>query len=152
MKALIFNGKVVQIEDEEFPVASALQWIDIVGITPAPGVGWSYDGVSYTPPPGPSIADLKKAKRAEFNIEGVTRIAAQVPEWNSIDIVAYTVSISNLLNLGSMTAAQTLAKDIYLYVKNTVSTKLAAVTTKDALDAIDPTADDPFADGTPWPA
>ncbi len=53
MNALIFNGKVVQIETDIFPVASALEWVDIDGITPAPEVGWFYDGVVFTSPPPP---------------------------------------------------------------------------------------------------
>lgn len=53
MKALVFDGKVVQIEAKEFPVSSALRWVDITGVTPAPETGWSYDGVAFTAPPSP---------------------------------------------------------------------------------------------------
>ena len=54
MKALIFDGKVVQIEGQQFPVAPDLEWVDISGIVPAPEVGWSYDGTIFTPPPEPA--------------------------------------------------------------------------------------------------
>ena len=50
MKALIFDGKVVQIEATEFPVAPGLTWVDTAGVTPAPEVGWAYDGTSFTAP------------------------------------------------------------------------------------------------------
>lgn len=51
MKALVFRGKIVQIEAKEFPVHEALKWVDITGVAPAPRVGWSYDGVDFTAPP-----------------------------------------------------------------------------------------------------
>ena len=53
MFALIFDGKVVQIEAGQFPVSASLEWVDIDGITPAPGAGWSYDGTDFTAPPPP---------------------------------------------------------------------------------------------------
>lgn len=55
MFALVFEGRVVQVESEEFPVSSALAWIDISDVTPQPEVGWSHDGVAFnTPPPDPA--------------------------------------------------------------------------------------------------
>ena len=51
MKALVFDSKVVQIEAQEFDVHENLVWVDIRGITPAPEVGWSYDGTVFTAPP-----------------------------------------------------------------------------------------------------
>lgn len=59
MEALVFDGKVVQIEAQQFPVSSALTWVDITGITPAPAVGWSYDGTSFTAPPPPPLPPPK---------------------------------------------------------------------------------------------
>lgn len=48
MKALIFENKVIQLEDSEFEVAPTLSWID----APANcAVGWSLeDGVLTEPP------------------------------------------------------------------------------------------------------
>ena len=109
---------------------------------------WLVDGNTLDPL---DLVPQVAAKRQEFVAEAVSRISAQVPEWNTFEIVAYTVSIANLLNLGSMNAAQTLAKDIYLYVKNTALPRMATVTTQAKLDTIDPTVADPFGDGTPWP-
>jgi len=152
MKALIFEDKIVQIEADEFPVASALEWVDIAGLTPQPEVGWSYDGVSFAPPSGPSFDELKAAKRQEFKAETVVRMAAQVPAWDSFARIEFLVSISNLLNTTSMTTAQTLARDTLLYTRNTAIPRVNAVTTQAALNAIDPTAVDPFGDGTPWPS
>lgn len=61
MKALIFDSRVVQIEVAEFPVAAALEWVDITGITPAPKVGWVYDGAIFTAPPPPPPPPPKSA-------------------------------------------------------------------------------------------
>lgn len=151
MIALVFDGKIVQIEPAEFPVAPALQWVDITGIAPAPKVGWSYDGASFAPPLGPSLSELKNAKRAEFIAESVTRIAAQVPDWDTLDTVKTVAGlwVSHLAT--NATTAQLAAKDIYLYAKNIVPSKLATITDQAALDAVDPTATDPFGDGTLWP-
>ena len=97
------------------------------------------------------FADLKRIKRKEFKKEAVIRIAAQVPEWDSFGRIEFLLSISNMLDVASMTATQTLAKDILLYTKNTAIPKMNAVADQAALDAIDPTVADPFGDGTPWP-
>jgi len=151
MKALIFDSKVVQIEATEFDVAPTLEWVDITGITPSPEAGWSYDGVSFSPPPLPPLAELKTTKRADFVTEGVKRIAAQVPDWDSLSTIK-TVSglwVSHLAT--NATPAQLKAKNIYLYVRDTVPPKIAAIATEAALAAIDPTAADPFGDGTLWP-
>ncbi len=69
MEALIFDGKVVQIEAQEFPVSPALSWVDINSVTPRPKVGWTYNGVVFTAPP-PVLAPPKPtdADRAEASI------------------------------------------------------------------------------------
>lgn len=51
MEALVFDGKIVQIEAISFPVHETLQWIDITGVTPIPEVGWAYNGAVFTEPP-----------------------------------------------------------------------------------------------------
>ncbi len=150
MKALIFDGKVVQIGAAEFPVAPALQWIDISGVSPAPDVGWSYDGATFTPPPPPPFTQLKAAKRRDFITEGVTRIAAQVPDLDTLESIKAVAAIWPEIGAGARAVLAT-AKNIYLYFTGTIPPKLAAVTTQAELDAIDPTAADPFGDGTPWP-
>jgi hypothetical protein len=46
-KALVFEGKVVQIEEVTFPVAPALKWVECGDDVE---VGWGYDGVSFIEP------------------------------------------------------------------------------------------------------
>ena len=47
MKALIYNGKVVEIAEESNDVASPFEWINISNTEPVPEEGWSYDGIEY---------------------------------------------------------------------------------------------------------
>lgn len=63
------------------------------------------------------LARVKQVKIQEYKREAVRLIGLQVPEWGSIDKVAFIASIWNML--GSPNAAQIQAKDIYAYVKNT---------------------------------
>ncbi len=151
MQALVFDSKVVQIEASIFDVASALEWVDITGLSPQPEVGWSYDGVIFTPPPLPALDDFKRTKRQEFKAETVVRMAAQVPAWNSFERIEFLVSIANMLDTASITTEQALARDILLYTKNTAIPKINAMTTHAEVDAVDPTLADPFGDGTSWP-
>ena len=101
--------------------------------------------------PPSTLAELKAAKGAAFSAEGRTRIAAQVPDWDTLDTIKTVAGLWTSHLAANATAAQTTANDIYLYVRDTVPAKLAAVTTQGQLDAIDPSAADPFGDGTPWP-
>lgn len=152
MQALIFEGQVVQIEAAEFPVASTFEWVDLTGIVPAPEVGWSYDDAVFAAPPPLPLADVKRAKRQEFIGETIVRMAAQVPAWNSFERIDFLVSIANLLDTAALTAAQTLARDIFLFTRNTAIPKINAFTTQAKVSAVDPTNPDPFGDGTLWPA
>lgn len=61
MRALIFAGKVVQLEQESFPVAPALEWIDLADINPKPEIGWLFDGAKFTaPPPRPPPPPIER--------------------------------------------------------------------------------------------
>ncbi len=150
MFALIFDGKVTQIEAKQFDVAPTFIWVDITSVTPTPDVEWSWDGSDFAPPPPAPLSDLKRDKKAEFKREGVARISAVIPEWDDFDRIALLASVWNMFG-NPANAAQTLAKDIYLYVKGTALPKLAALTTQTELDAVDPAAVDPFGDGSLWP-
>ena len=100
----------------------------------------------------PALKQERAAKRRAFVEQAVARTAAQVPDWDTIETIKSAAGAwPALAASGGITAEMLLAKDIYLYVKNTVPPKLAAAATQAGLDAIDPTAADPFGDGTPWP-
>lgn len=102
-------------------------------------------------PPAPTLDDLKALKRGEFLIEGLGRIALQVPDWDSLAAIKAVAGLWPAV-AGTANAGQLAAKDVYLYLRDTVPAKLAAVSTQAELDAIDPTQADPFGDGSIWPA
>ncbi len=83
MKALVFDGKVVQIEAEEFPVSPSLIWVDITGINPQPETGWDYDGTVFTapiplPPPDRSREPLTAEELATQMITDGTMTRAKI--------------------------------------------------------------------------
>lgn len=98
----------------------------------------------------PALKRERNSVRTEFINEGLVRISSQVPDWNTIEAIKTVAGIWPAIS-SSASPAMLLAKDIYIYIRNTVPSKLAAVITKVELDAIDPTTTDPFGDGTPWP-
>jgi hypothetical protein len=102
-------------------------------------------------PPPPTLAELKQAKGADFIAEGVRRIAAQVSDWDSIESIKTAAGMWPAIG-GGATAPMMLAKDVYLYLRDTVPAKLAGLAIQAELDAIDPSQADPFGDGTGWPA
>ena len=90
-----------------------------------------------TPDPDPTVlAFAKDLKKEAYKREGVIRIKAQVPEWNDMTIIAFMASIWNML--GTPNASQTLAIDIYLYVRDTAIPNVNSKTTVGDVNAIDP--------------
>ena len=102
-------------------------------------------------PPPPTLDELKKEKIGAFRTEAIVRMAAQVSAWDNFETIKVILSIANMLNTAAMTPAQTLAKDILIYARDTVPPKVDAVLNQNDLSVIDPTAADPFGDGTLWP-
>ncbi|KKK91989.1 hypothetical protein LCGC14_2707410, partial [marine sediment metagenome] len=76
-----------------------------------------------------------ESSAGDFIAEGITRIAAQVPDWDSLETIKTVAGLWASHLAAKATPAQMTAKDIYLYVRNTVQSKLAAVTTQAELDA-----------------
>jgi len=119
-KARIENNKVMEIIDANpFPPFHLnLKWAEC-DLTVKPG--WSYDGSVFSPPSDTDPERLAHAKRVKINHakhEAIRRIQLQVPEWETHDEIRLLASIWNML--GTPNAAQTNAKNIYVYVKNTV--------------------------------
>ncbi len=111
-----------------------------------------HDAWTAAAPPAPTLDDLKAQKAAAFMAAGVARIAAQVPDWDSLDTIKTVAGLWASHLAANATAAQIAAKEVYLYLRDTVPAKLAAVPSRAELDAIDVGAADPFGDGTVWPA
>ncbi len=114
------------------------------------------DAWAAAAPPPPTLDELKALKLGEFVAEGVARVAAQVPDWDSLEAIKTVAGLWASHLASSATAEQTKAKDIYLYVRDTVPAKLTALTSQAELDLVDPTAAQPFASVDPtdpgWPA
>lgn len=49
--ALVHEGTICQISLEKFPVAGSIRWIDLARVSPAPAVGWLWNGAEFTSPP-----------------------------------------------------------------------------------------------------
>ena len=66
MKALIFESKVIQIEQDEdvFEVHSNMQWVDC---TNSVEIGFDYDGTSFSEPAGLSSDELLMELRTVRN-------------------------------------------------------------------------------------
>lgn len=67
------------------------------------------------------LNDLRSSLMSKTETEGVSRISAQVPEWDDLDTIKFIVSISNLLVMGNITPQQDIAKQIYLYAKSQIN-------------------------------
>ena len=66
MKALIFEGKVIELAETKFPVHSSMTWVDA---TDATELGGSWDGTSFGP------ADTRTdAEKTEFTWSELRRI------------------------------------------------------------------------------
>ena len=63
MKALIFEGKVVELADQQFEVHEGIQWVDAPdGIA----VGYMYDGASFSAPPAPPAPTYAEQRGKEY--------------------------------------------------------------------------------------
>ncbi len=74
--ALIHNAIVIQIEADRFDVPEALVWVDIVGVTPLPQVGWSAaqnnDVWAFSAPAPPPAPDTRPAARLALDKSDIT--------------------------------------------------------------------------------
>ena len=101
-QALVFEGKVEQIEDTSFPVHSSFTWVDISSLDPQPEVGWTYDGSAFAAPvlPTPSTGDIKR--------EAFHRIVEKYPDWKQRNMSSRGVVLQDFWRQnGSWTSGQT---------------------------------------------
>ncbi len=66
MRALIHNGRVVDVQQEDFPVHNEMQWVDCPDDCKA--YQWTYDGSQVNPPvPVPPVVKTREElRRAEY--------------------------------------------------------------------------------------
>lgn len=78
MRALIFNGQLVELAAADFPVHQSMQWVDApLGATMD---GYYWDGVAVSPkpapppPPIPSVVTMRQARLALLNAGLLTSV------------------------------------------------------------------------------
>ncbi len=62
--ALVGGGRICELAAAEFPVNSSFTWVDVTTVSPAPEVGWSYAGGTFTAPPAPPAPTLAQQAAA----------------------------------------------------------------------------------------
>jgi hypothetical protein len=62
--AIVEAGTVTNVAVASGPLES--NWISIQGIIPQPGIGWSYNGATFAPPPEPAPTVYKFIKAEYF--------------------------------------------------------------------------------------
>jgi|TARA_Y100000034_G_C6704195_1_gene310717 hypothetical protein len=95
------------------------------------------------------LAEVKETKQEAFIKEGVKRIGAVMPDWDTLLMIKFAVGAWPSL-AADASASMILAKDIYLYVQDTATSAVNAMTTVEGVRAVDVTADTPLP-GEPWP-
>lgn len=74
MQALIFNGRVVQVADETFPVAPALTWEAVPSGTTVE-VGYTYDGSAFADPDALTAAQQAAAAQAQLKQQALNALS-----------------------------------------------------------------------------
>ena len=100
--ALVFENKVVQIEDASFPIHSSFTWVDISSLDPQPEVDWTYDGSAFAAPvlPTPSSGNIKQ--------EASQRIIEKYPDWKQRNMTTRGVELQELWRQnGTWTSGET---------------------------------------------
>lgn len=96
-----------------------------------------------------ALIGARDVKVREFLDEGVSRVAAEVPDWDSLTAIKTAAGAWPALAAGA-TPEMLAAKNIYLYVRATAIPAVEAMTVIADIEAVDPTDPEPFL-GQPWP-
>jgi len=92
MRALIFDGRVIELNDVGFPVSPYMIWVDVpAGIDVS--VGWAYEDDSFFPPAAdlqPDLNDVLADYRFEKESAGIeiAGVAVQTDRTSRIDLMA----------------------------------------------------------------
>jgi|3_EtaG_2_1085321.scaffolds.fasta_scaffold33032_2 hypothetical protein len=81
------------------------------------------------------LAMAREEKKGEYITEGVARIKARVPEWDTFKEIRKIAAMWS--QMSSFTADQIAARDIYVYIKNTAFPNIDAQGTVALVNAID---------------
>lgn len=108
MQALIFQEKVIQIENESFPVCKEMQWVDISSLSSQPQVGWGYINGSFiqspAPPPlAPSLPSYGALLEELYNDIKNNTLNSSGGFATSISNALSTITIFNTTNKANLT-------------------------------------------------
>ncbi len=135
MGEIEYNGKAANEKFEDF--SEYQQYVD----------AWTAAAL-----PPPSIEELRTFKVfTDFFPEALVRISTIVPGWDDLVLLKLVDSLWDTHLVVNATPAQSKARDIYLYVRDTVPARLALIPNETALEAINAKAAEPFGQGFPWP-
>ena len=79
MKALILDGRVMQIETEEFEVHSDWKWVECAETV---GIGWNYDGTNFTNPD--TTTDAEKVEEKLDELRRKRKIRLDQSDWTQV--------------------------------------------------------------------
>ena len=87
MKALIQDGKIIQLSEEEFEVHPSYSWVD--NVPENVRTGWNYDGTNFTDPD--TRTDQEKFNERLDRLRAKRNIKLNVSDWTQ----AKDVNLSN---------------------------------------------------------
>jgi hypothetical protein len=70
-KALVFNDSVVQVEDEEFPVHSSMQWIEFDETNDDIYPGWRLKNNKFVPPKAHVTETTKEKAEKKLSVDPI---------------------------------------------------------------------------------
>ena len=101
------ENKVANVVIGDAPLNIEGQWIDLTGVNPEPGIGWSYEGGVFAPPPPPpappalppiitKIAMLTRLTDAEYvGILAAAKTDIEVEGWLGRFNAASTINLDD---------------------------------------------------------
>jgi hypothetical protein len=101
------ENKVANVVIGDAPLNIEGQWIDLTGISPEPGIGWSYEGGVFAPPPPPpapsalppvitKIAMLTRLTDAEYvGILAAAKTDVEIEGWLGRFNAANTINLDD---------------------------------------------------------
>lgn len=135
--AKIQGGSVINTELVDSSDSSNLDptftWVDITSITPQPGIGWTYNGTTFTAPAPPTqtptqiytavvMAAMGFGQQLTVQFAVANILAGITQAGQTQAVMNYTTTLSQCLNTGSLYAAIT---NINTMIADSSSTKTA---------------------------
>lgn len=110
--AIIAAGLVENVilgSPEDFPGC-----VDVSGLTPRPGVGWTYDGSEFAPPEGGSPVERRKITNLAFDLRftEAERVAVELASLDNPGAPADERAVAAAIRVGTSRAAKAAFVDL----------------------------------------